>query len=289
MGGMRQARPAACIATVLLIVALLADAGNADTLHAETVWIDTSVPGVTQGVRLEATLYRPRRPEPFPVVVFNHGSTGNGRIAPTLTVRYPAVARFFVERGFAVLVPMRRGRGASEGEYVEPYGCNPATLSSGVERGTADVHAALTFVLKQSWADPARLILGGMSRGGLLSVLYPSVGHVRPRGVINFAGGWTPDWCDATAHFNEQMFARGGRVALPMLWLYAENDRNYGPSSIRSYHRRFTESGGTADLRFFPAIGHDGHDLLPWSVAVWQPAVDDFLKRIGVGGNARHP
>jgi dienelactone hydrolase len=270
----------------------VAFAASADELPAATLWIpevETTPPGTTRELRLEATLYRPAGPGPFPVLLFNHGSTGNGRIAPTVTVRYPTVAQFFVRRGVAVMVPMRRGRGASEGDYDERYGCDPAALSHGVERGTADVQAALAFALRQPWADPTRLVLGGMSRGGLLSVLYPSVRRANPKGVINFSGGWTPDWCDATAHFNEQMFARAGRVTLPMLWLYTENDRNYGPSSIRAYHRAFTGSGGSADLRLFPAIGHDGHDLLLRSVTVWQQAVDDFLKRIGVIGGAAAP
>ena len=36
-----------------------------------------------------------------------------------------------------------------------------------------------------------RFVLGGMSRGGLLSVLYPSRRRTNAKGVINFASGWT--------------------------------------------------------------------------------------------------
>jgi dienelactone hydrolase len=275
---------------MLLLLLLVARSTQAESVEPEQLWIPTtesSVFGAAREVRLEATLYRPAGDGPFPVLLFNHGSTGNGRIAPTLTVRYTAVAQFFVERGFVVLMPMRRGRGASGGQYGEAYGCDPAVLSQGVERGTADVEAALTFALKQTWADPTRLVIGGMSRGGLLSVLYPSVRQVNARGVINFAGGWTFDACDARARFNEQMFGRAGRAKLPMLWLYAENDRNYGPASIRGYHRAFTKAGGSAELRMFPPIGHDGHDLLPRSGAVWQQAVEEFLTRIGLPAPAR--
>jgi dienelactone hydrolase len=278
------------LAALLLVMLLLAPPTSAHSVEAERVWISTSEAspfGPAREVRLEATLYRPAGDGPFPVLLFNHGSTGNGRIAPTLTVRYAAVAEFFVERGFAVLMPMRRGRGASGGQYGEAYGCDPARLAEGVERGTADVEAALTFALKQTWADPTRLVIGGMSRGGLLSVLYPSVRPVNARGVINFAGGWTFDGCDARARFNEQMFDRAGRSKLPMLWLYAENDRNYQPASIRAYHRAFTKAGGSAELRMFPPIGHDGHDLLPRTGAAWHQAVDDFLTRIGFSAAAR--
>ena len=223
------------------------------------------------------------------LLVLSVAATGQARELRPERIWIPAgdlrlEATFFAERGFAVLVPMRRGRGASDGEYPETYGCSVPALAEGVERGIADVDAALAFALRQSWVDPTRVVLGGMSRGGFLSALYPSVRPVTAKGVINFAGGWTPDWCDATARFNEHLFGRAGRATLPMLWLYTENDRNYGPSAIRRHHGAFTTSGGMADLRLFPAIGHDGHDLLPRSVTVWQPAVERFLERIGVPG-----
>ena len=153
---------------------------------------------------------------------------------------------------------MRHGRGASGGEYLERYDC---------DRAIADLDAVLAFVSAQSWADPARLLLGGMSRGALLSVAYPSRRPTNARGVINFAGGWMAERCDNTIRFNADVFAEAGRTGtLPMLWLYSENDRNYGPAAIPSYHRAFTQAGGTAELQIFPPIGHDGHILLPGAV-----------------------
>ena len=104
--------------------------------------------------------------------------------------------------------------------------------------------------------------------------------------MINFAGGWTIESCDQRIHYHEPTLAWAGRSArVPMLWLYSENDRNYGPVSVRAYHRAFTAAGGTADLEMFPPIGHDGHILLPRSVSVWASAVDAFLRRIGLGSS----
>lgn len=280
---MSLVRPVRLTGLRALLVLSIIGTAQAGELRPETVWIpitDHDATGAAYELRLEATLYRPAKPGPFPVLLFNHGSTGGMRILPTKTLAYPSVAQFFVERGFAVMIPMRRGRGASQGEYGELSGCSSEVLSSGVERGIADVEAALTFLLKQPWADPTRLVLGGMSRGGFLSVVYPSVRPVKARGVINFSGGWTADWCNTA--FNEEVFGRAGRATLPMLWLYTENDRNYGPTSIRAYHHAFTIAGGSAQLQMYPPIHYDGHDLLLRSVTVWQEAVDDFLKRIGL-------
>ena len=167
---MSLVRPVRLIGTLTFLMLSITGAAHAGELRPETVWIpmtDYDSSGAAYEFHLEATLYRPSKPEPFPL--FNHGSTGGMRRLPTETLRYPSVAQFFVERGFAVMIPMRRGRGASEGEYGELSGCTPVVLSGGVERGIADVEAALTFLRKRSWADPTRLVLGGMSRGGFLS------------------------------------------------------------------------------------------------------------------------
>src|SRR5260370_40480552 len=62
--------------------------------------------------RLQAWLWRPAGPGPFPVVVYNHGSEPDP-IAGT----HGTVGPFFSQHGYAVLFPYRRGTGKSEGRY----------------------------------------------------------------------------------------------------------------------------------------------------------------------------
>jgi dienelactone hydrolase len=280
---------AAALAVVLLLLPQGARAQAPAPPVAETVaipLIEKRPLGAPRTLHLEGFLYRPPAPGRVPVLVFNHGSTGAGRVSPSSTAqyRYPEVARFFVERGWAVLIPMRRGRGTSGGEYLERYDCDRAILAAGVERAIEDLDAALAFVSTQPWADPTRLLLGGMSRGGLLAVVYPSRRAVAARGVVTFAGGWTVERCDDRTHFNEVTFAEAGRTArLPMLWLYSENDRNYGPAAVRAYHQGFVRAGGTATLEMFPPIGHDWHILLPGEVRAWRTPVEGFLAGLGLG------
>ena len=253
--------------------------------RAQTVWIPVVEKSLFRNreLKLEATLFARPATGTAPLVVFNHGSTGRGRSRPTTTVTYPETARFFVDRGYAVLIPMRRGRGASEGDYLERYECDTPTLTAGVERAIADLDAVMAFVAKQSWVDASRVLLGGMSRGGLLSIVYASTRPTPARGVINLAGGWAAEACDSRIAFNGTTLGQVGRTAkLPMLWLYSENDRNYGPPAVRSYHEAFTRAGGTADLSIFPPIGHDGHILLPAHPEVWGATADAFLARLGL-------
>ena len=237
-----------------------------------------------KGLTLEATLYRPEAAGPHPVLLFNHGSTGGGTVAPSMTMRPSRQAQFFVERGFAVLAPMRRGRGASDGAHEEYEGtCAPDVLGAGFARAIEDVDAAMAYLRSQPWGDPTRVVVAGQSRGGILSVAYAAERSGTVRGVINFAGGWTSQRCDEGGPgFNHATFASaGGRTGIPMLWLYAEEDRYYSAASIRRYHEAFTQTGGVATFHLFPAIGGDGHRLVD-RIEIWKAAADDFLRRLNL-------
>ena len=278
------------VSTVTLTRAVLADvarvpASVAGMVPGTTVRIPMTEPG-PEGRRLtlEATLYRPAGAAPFPVLLFNHGSTGNGAVAPTATLRPSRLAPFFVARGFAVLAPMRRGRGASEGAHAEQEGaCSAAILGPGFARAIEDVDAAMAYVRGAAWADAGRVLIGGQSRGGILSVAYAGERPGTVRAVINFAGGWTSDGCDRSGDgFNAPTFAAAGRTAkVPMLWLYADYDRYYTPESIRRYHQAFTATGGAATFHLFPDIGGDGHRLVDRG-HIWPPAMAEFLGRLNL-------
>jgi dienelactone hydrolase len=267
---------------------------------AEVTAVPASVPGAVTGTTvripmaepspggrratLEAALYRPPGHGPHAVLVFNHGSTGGGTVAPSTTMRPSRQARFFVERGFAVLAPMRRGRGASDGVATESEGtCERDVLGAGLAHAIEDVDAAMAYLRAQPWADPERVVVSGQSRGGILSVAYAAERPAAVRGVINFAGGWTTQRCDAGGRgFNQATFASaGGRTRIPMLWLYAEEDGYYSAAWIRRYHEAFAQAGGRATLHLFPAFGADGHRLVD-RVEIWKASVDEFLRRLNL-------
>ena len=60
---------------------------------------------------------------PYPTLVFHHGSTGFGNQPALFTRKSRCVmpTRWFVDRGWAVVLPNRRGRGGSEGHYDEGF------------------------------------------------------------------------------------------------------------------------------------------------------------------------
>jgi pimeloyl-ACP methyl ester carboxylesterase len=164
------------------------------------------VPVIVDGqtVRLEMRIYKPTPTELVPTLVFNHGSTGRGR-DPSLFTRpidFQALAQFFVQRGWAVVMPARRGRAGSEGLYDEGfamdralgYTCDPAQSIPGADRALRDIEAAMDAILAMPFVDGNGVIIGGQSRGGILSVAYAGRRPEQIKGVINFVGGWlAPD------------------------------------------------------------------------------------------------
>jgi dienelactone hydrolase len=274
--------------TVMLMRATLAEvravpASVPGMVAGTTVRIPMTEPG-GKPATLEATLYRPAGKGPHPVLLFNHGSTGGGTVALSVTLRPSRQAQFFVERGFAVLAPMRRGRGTSDGAHAEHEGtCARDILGAGLARAIEDVDAAMAYLRAQPWADAERVLVAGQSRGGILSVAYAAERPKTVRGVINFAGGWTSQRCDdGSGGFNRATFASvGRRTRIPMLWLYAEEDRYYSAAWVRRYYEAFAQAGGIATFHLLPGFGADGHRLVD-RVDLWRAQAADFLRRLNL-------
>ena len=151
-----------------------------------------------EAVRLAMRVYQPHGAGPFPTLVFNHGSTGSGRDPARFArpIDFPELAQFFVNRGWAVVLPARRGRGGSEGEYDEGfefnraqgYACDASRAIPGADRALRDIHAAMGTIRDMPFVDGERLAIGGQSRGGILSVAYAGEHPAGLKAVINFVG-----------------------------------------------------------------------------------------------------
>jgi dienelactone hydrolase len=151
-------------------------------------------------VRLEVVLFKPEGAGPFPLFVFNHGSTGAGTRPErfTRTSWNFGLAEVFLDRGWMVAFPQRRGRGRSDGLYDEGftpartngYSCDPARSLPGADRALSDIEAAVKELLRRPDVSRRAILMGGNSRGGILSVAYAGKHPEQILGVINFVGGW---------------------------------------------------------------------------------------------------
>ena len=85
------------------------------------------IKGGAEQLLLETMVYRPSGPGPFPLVTINHGKPRLGATDPSaMRPGFGAAAHWFVDRGFAVAVPMRPGYGRSSGQISDTAG--PCTL-----------------------------------------------------------------------------------------------------------------------------------------------------------------
>jgi dienelactone hydrolase len=239
----------------------------------------------TREIKLEATLYKPQGDGPFAVVIFNHGSTGPGVIPIDRTENPSGYGAYLVKKSIALLIPMRRGRGKSEGTYQEPYECSLNQSRVGILYAMESLDAVYSYLGKRPWADMGKIILSGNSRGGILSVVYAAERPGSAIGVLNFVGGWMSDSCNFRAvEINAVIFKEAGaKSKVPNLFLYAANDSYYSVSSIEKYPGAYREGGGAVEYRLYTLPeGADGHRLFYRHWTSWVPDVDAFLAKLGV-------
>src|SRR5262249_38495867 len=162
---MPQSPHASPASVVVFLIGLLAGVVNAQETRSVPVTVDG------ERVHLQMRIYQPATDTPAPTLVFNHGSTGPGTNPEAFTrpLDFPEVARFFVARGWAVVIPARRGRGGSEGQYDEGfwpdrswgYACDQALSLAGADRALRDVEAAMAAILDMPFVDRAPVGIGG--------------------------------------------------------------------------------------------------------------------------------
>lgn len=248
--------------------------------------------------QMATTWFVPPGPGPFPVVVFSHGRPpgADGRERLEIGVSRSQL-RFWLAKDVAVVSPVRPGYGDSTGGNVEDSGVRHDGAGRCLARPdfakTADaavltVSATLAWLHQQPWADTGDVLLVGQSVGGLTTV---AVGALNPPGVVgyvNFAGGsgGNPEHSPGVSCDPDQlqvMYERYGQSTHePNLWIYALNDQYWGADEPVKWHAAFAKGGSaTTFVHAAPVPDGDGHGLSRHDAALWAPAVEAFLARIG--------
>jgi dienelactone hydrolase len=255
---------------------------------------DIRIPSRNGRYEIAVTVLRPEGAGPFGAVILNHGVPGSEqeRAAESAVADFNASAPVFARRGYVVVMPMRRGFGATGGEFAEDAGpCRKPDYMRAEAEAAEDVMAAYDHARTLPYVDGSRMILAGQSAGGIVSLF--AAGTRQPQGlvaVLAFAAGrggnpdirpGVPCAVEAVAKVFDTI---GKTVKVPALMHYAENDKYFNPATTRLWHERFTAAGAQAEFVMQPAFGKDGHyvfgELL--GVRYWLPAVESFLARHGV-------
>jgi dienelactone hydrolase len=267
----------------------------------EQLWI---VPGGDPKVALRATVFRPtedggaRRGKantPRPLVVINHGSDETTREAVSMPVFY-WLSKWFVDRGYVVVLPQRRGHGATGGDLAEGRDtcANPDHYAAGLAAAD-DIEAVLRYMAEQPFINPSRMVVAGVSTGGWASLALASRNPAGVELIVNFAGGrgghayGEPNAVCGRDRLIEAAgaYARGARV--PTLWIYADNDSYFDPELAGAMASAWRSGGGRAELRVVPAHGDEGHDLVSdragWRL--WGRELERTLVRLAEKGPVR--
>jgi dipeptidyl aminopeptidase/acylaminoacyl peptidase len=134
-------------------------------LHATRFSRDFSISTVNyrsgDGIQLEASLYLPKRPGPYPGLVFVHGS------APLRRGAYEVLVEPLVRGGYAILLADKRGVGGSGGNFDRQDNTGTANIA----RLTSDVVAGVRFLAAHSAIARDKIGLIGISQAGWVAPL----------------------------------------------------------------------------------------------------------------------
>lgn len=279
------------LAVLLCAAAPCSAVGHGHDLSLREQVVSVPLPAEAHWPALVATTYRPAGDGPFPLIVLSHGSPTNAEERGRMG-RYRVISRVreFVQRGFAVIVPMRRGYGYTGGDWAERYGsCAAPNYYAAGEQAAMDVVAATSYAAALPWVDREHIVLVGQSAGGFASLAAASR---RPTGVVavvNLSGGrggnprTNPGEPCAPDNMTSAIARFAQNIRVPVLWHYAENDRYFAPEHVRAWFRAYEAAGAPGTLVIQPPFGSDGHGIFasPAGRPIWTAAFDRFLRDIG--------
>ena len=286
-----------CALRALLLTALVAGcvtASTGDGLDATLREAVHRVPVAGTESRIVVTSFRPPGDGLFPWIVLSHGTATTGE-ANRAIGRYRPLApiREWVRRGYAVVVPVRRGYGASGGEHFgDTYGsCGRPDFRRAGEGAALDLLAAVAWAKRERDLDAKRWLLVGQSAGAFASI-YTATTH--PDGlvaVLAFAPGRggdpekRPGEPCASDRMAELFASIAPQVSVPVLWFYAENDQYIGPRVQKLWFERFRAAGGRGELVVIPPFPDRlGHGVFPSTrgIPLWTSAVSRFFATQGL-------
>ena len=241
----------------------------------------TTVSYKSGALDIEAYLYLPAGPGPFPLVVYNHGSrAGLERAEQPMQF----IGRLLTEAGYAVIVPERRGYGKSGGQtYSEEVGAdNGAKMIARLEAEVDDALAAVTYAATVPSIDVKHAAIMGFSFGGIVTVFAASRSTAFVAAVNQASGSLS--W-NGSAALRTALPEAARKITIPLLCLVAENDAT--TVAVKSVYEA-ARANGHASIVVYPPFTPSqnpagiapGHLVFTaQGIGVWKDDVLAFLAR----------
>ena len=236
-------------------------------------------------LELEGYVFRPPGPGPFPAVVWNHGSEKD----PT-SGQFDAIAKVFVPAGFVVFAPVRRGQGASPGEYVVDQ-IAAAGASGGLEAANAlqvqlltgpqldDQLAGLRWLADQPYVDASTVAVAGCSFGGIETLLGAErAGGSGYRAAIAISPA-AETWA-LNATLRTRLLAAADAMPVPILIIQPQHDADVSPGY--ELGRAMQAKGKPYGLEIIPPFGTERqqrHCFGGQGGEIWGPNAVHFLRQ----------
>jgi dipeptidyl aminopeptidase/acylaminoacyl peptidase len=257
------------------------DTGSWDRVvlaHAEVAGFESA--GLTEpevvdweaddGAVVHGRLYRPAAPpdghEKPPMLVRIHGGpTGQQQVSFDPRIAY------FVDRGWAVLVPDHRGSTGWGRAYTQAMAGRWGDLD------VSDCAAGMRAAAQRGWCDPTRMVpIGGSAGGFTVLLLLARHPELCAAGVDLFGVADLLD-LDETTHRFEQHYLHSvvgplpgtadryrdrspvnvaAAITAPLLILQGDADKVVPPAQSQAIADAVRPRGGTAELHLYPGEGH---------------------------------
>jgi dipeptidyl aminopeptidase/acylaminoacyl peptidase len=212
---------------------------------------------------LHGFIYKPTGTGPFPAVIYNHGSNKfPGNCGP--------LGQFWTSNGFVFFFPHRSGHGRSPGEWIVDAQQKLRTeLKDRAtaqqhdielhERANLDVVAALAWLKQQSFVDTNKIVVAGISYGGIQTVLAAEK-DLGVKAYVPFAPA-AMSW-QKNPLLRERLLRAVKNAKAPMFLLQATNDYDLGPSELLGSELK--RKGLPNRAKLYPPFGdpdkhQDGH------------------------------
>ena len=248
----------------------------------ETTFINYVEPSTNDKLKLEAFIYEPRHPN-GKIIIFSHGSTGGNKNVIGESIKFYQIGKIASDNGYRMIVFMRKGRGNSEGVYVEESGRCPRDF---LNNEVADAYPQLLQV--SNWASKKynvdKFIFMGHSRGGFLSSYFASRHPERSIAAVSIAGVWSAICEHKNGGFSRDMFTHSAETFKNQYWAYFEDDSYF--KSDKFDDENYTWFSSTANkhgipFKKYPRLNlKDGHATGTFRPDVWSKDVFPWLEKL---------
>jgi dienelactone hydrolase len=227
-------------------------------------------------LKIVGLLGRPPGDGQFPAYISNHGSMTlqAASAGPWSSITVGSLTDVLARHGYVVLIVARRGYRGSEGTTTTystnatspAYGKRAVDVMRGAEAEVDDVLAALEYLNTVPYVDRERIAVGGVSLGGLVSVMA-AARDTRFKALVSMAGGYRqtearrPGADEAWPYVEEVWRKSAARIQAPTLILWSRNDSTIEVDVGRELERQLRKAGKPVEMKIYPSFGDNGHAM----------------------------